>query len=140
MTYDRSSDGWAYSGPTEHATRPAEERVRCGMYLAPEDSSPSWGDHRVTYPGTTCEAVDCHVAHHPTVAPGWPEPGDADFYTRPGAKAIGAALYGWDGAGHMRERLGDIMAWNAAHIALDALRDAGYTIIPPDPAEGLAGL
>ncbi len=29
-------------------------------------------------------------------------------------------------------RIGDTTAWVAAHVVLDALRDAGYTVVPPD--------
>lgn len=127
--YDRTRTGWELDHRGEHVPRPAGERVRCGPYTAP-DGEPSWGDHRVTYPGTTCVQVDCHVAHHPTAMPGWSEPCDGDFYTRPGVKQVAAALYGWDG-GLLPRPIGDTLAWVAGHIALDALRDAGYTITPP---------
>lgn len=129
MTYDRTSTGWDFSstrGGVDNRVRSADERERCGPYTAP-DGKPSWGDHRVTWPGTTCVDVNCQVAHHPTDLPGWAE-AIPDFYHRPGARAVAAALYGWDAAGILPVQLGDIVAWTAAHVALDALRDAGYTL------------
>lgn len=127
--YDRSSTGWDFTLGRQSKERPEGERQRCGPYTAP-DCTASWGDHRVTYPGSTCVDTGCHVVHHPTAMPGWSEPMDG-FHDRPGARPIAAAFYGWDAGGMLAERLGDITAWVAAHVALDALRDAGYTITPP---------
>jgi hypothetical protein len=133
VEYDRASDGWSRPArSSEHVIRPEGERVRCGPYMAPEGGGPSWGDHRVTYPGSTCEQTDCHVAHHPTQYPGWPEPMEG-FLERPGVQPVAAALYGWDAAGQLQDRFGDNIAWSVAHIVIDALRDAGYAIVPADP-------
>lgn len=114
---------------TDHITRPEHKRVRCGTYTDPYTGEQAWGDHRVTTPGHSCADVDCTVDHHPTVAPGWSEPWP-DYHDRPGAQPIAAALWGWDAAGMLSDRMGDTTAWVAAHVALDALRDAGYTITP----------
>lgn len=131
--YDRNSTGPDLTTCTGQPwrPRPEPERVRCGSYT--HNGQTFWGDHRVTMPGTTCVEVDCHVPHHPGIPPGWAEP-MAGFYDRPGVAAIAAALWGWDCAGILQP-LGDTSAWNAAHVVLDALRDAGYTITPP-PATG----
>lgn len=115
------------TGTPEPRIRPAGSRERCGDYVAP-DGDPAWGDHRVTIPGTTCEEVQCQVAHHPDIAPGWSEPTE-EFYDRPGVGAIAATLWGWDGGGMLGGKIGDTLAWNAAHVAMDALRDAGYEIV-----------
>jgi hypothetical protein len=131
--YDRDSDGMT-PVPVDREDdriRPAEQRQRCGPYISP-DGEPSWGDHRVTYPGSTCTETDCHVAHAPTEHPGWAEH-MPDWHERPGVRAIAAALYGWDGGGLLGSyRIGDTLAWVAAHMALDALRDAGYTVTPDE--------
>lgn len=133
MAYDRDSTGWEFPGlgPRDARPRPAAERVRCGPYTAP-DGETMWGDHRVTIPGSTCTQVECHVEHHPDIFPGWAEPIE-DYYKRPGVGAIATAFWGWDAGGMLRQRLGDSSAWVAAHVALDALRDAGYTVTPPEP-------
>lgn len=110
--------------------RPEAERQRCGEYIDPLNGERAWGDHRVTQPGTTCEETSCTVNHHPTEAPGWAEPWP-DYHQRPGARPIAAAFWGWDAAGMHRSKMGDVTAFVAAHVALDALRDAGFTIIPP---------
>lgn len=156
LTYDRSQTGWEskqetreftmpdgsvikYTGNREPRLRPEEEQVRCGPYKDPHDGTPSWGDHRVTYRGSTCEETDCHVAHHPDAYPGWTEPRE-NWYDRDGVKPVAAALYGWDAAGHLHDALGTTTAYVAAHVVLDALRDAGYEITrKPDiisPFEG----
>lgn len=115
----------------DHVLRPEGERQRCGIYFDPrDDGKPSWGDHRVTVPEFTCEQVRCEVAHHPTIEPGWAEPWPG-YHHRPGAKPIAAAFWGWDAAGRHSSRMGDVTAFVAAHVALDALRDAGFTIIEP---------
>lgn len=143
--YDRSTDGWALGemnhitisiypdGASQissrfppHIVRPEEERERCGDYTY--EGNKSWGDHRVTIPGTTCEEVNCHVSHHPTILPGSSEPCE-DYYDREGVQPIAAAMWGWDNGGMLREKIGDMAAWEAAHVALDALRDAGYEIV-----------
>ena len=131
LPYDRTSTGWDLAGGREHRIRAAELRQRCGEYTVP-DGSRHWGDHRVTLPGSTCVDVDCHVAHHPDELPGWPEhmPG---YHDREGVQPVAAALYGWDAAGMLRDGLGDTLAWAAAHVALDALRDAGYEIVRRKP-------
>jgi len=135
-TYDRSSTGWDFELGRDHEVRPEADRQRCGPYLSPGDRTESWGDHRVTYRGSTCEATDCHVNHHPTVLPGWSEPMHG-FQDRPGVRPVAAAMYGWDAAGMLPTALGHTTAWVAAHVALDALRDAGYSITPPaDQPEG----
>lgn len=130
--YDRSRTGWELDRahvPEEERVRPGQDRVRCGPYIAPNGDQ-SWGDHRVTYPGTTCIQVQCTVAHSPYELPGWAErmPG---YHDRPGVRAVAAVLWGWDGAGMLSQPIGDVTAWVAAHNVLDALRDAGYTIVPP---------
>lgn len=126
-TYDRNSTGWDFVMGQTNDTRPEDERQRCGEYFDPKTGEKNWGDHRVTLPGTTCEETRCEVAHHPTVMPGWAEPQEG-FYERPGVKSIAAATWGWSGAG-MTAPLGDSLAWVIAHVALDALRDAGYEIV-----------
>jgi hypothetical protein len=114
---------------TDHKMRPAAERQRCGIYYDREGRR-SWGDHRVTLPGTTCEETGCTVKHHPTILPGWAEP-YPDFHERPGVQPIAAAFEGWDAAGMVQDQIGSITAYVAAHVAMDALRDAGYRIIAP---------
>lgn len=143
FSYDRESTGWEsryvtneYIHPDgsvskltavpEVRVRPVEGRVRCGPYVFPDGES-SWGDHRVAFPGTTCLETDCHVPHHPDLVPGWAEPQE-NWYDREGLKPLAAVFDGWDAAGMMRDQLGSTTAWIAAHIALDALRDAGYEI------------
>lgn len=128
-TYDRSSTGWNFELGRGHAIRAEPDRQRCGEYV--RAGQVHWGDHRVTIPGTTCNDVDCHVRHHPTLLPGWAEPMEG-FHDRPGVRPIAAALWGWNAAGMLRDQLGDTIAWVAAHVAVDALRDAGYTVTPPD--------
>lgn len=124
--YDRTTDGWDFTlGGHDHIIRPEGERQRCGIYTY--DGEEHWGDHRVTVQGTTCVDVDCRVRHHPTVMPGWAEPMDG-YHERPGVRAIAAAMWGWDAGGLHNTKLGDTSAWVAAHVALDALRDAGYVI------------
>lgn len=110
--------------------RPAELRQRCGPYTV--DGEQNWGDHRVTFPDSTCEDMQCTVAHHPDELPGWAEHMDG-FFERPGVRPIAAALYGWNCGGDLVERMGDMTAWNAAHVVLDALRDAGFRIVSPEP-------
>lgn len=129
--YDRDGDGWDSTGrPPDPQVRPEAERQRCGPYTDPGDGRQAWGDHRVTFPGTTCTQVGCTVSHHPGISPGWAEPMPG-YYDRPGVRAVAAAMWGWDGGGILLQPLGDTSAWVAAHVALDALRDAGYTITPP---------
>lgn len=137
--YDPDSTGWAPpDGPYTATARPSGARVRCGRYLHPQTGAPQWGDHRVTFPGTTCRDVSCYVSHYPYAAPGWPEPVDpgTDGYTfvdRPGARPIAAALSGWNNAGQLASRISDPAAYNIAHVVLDALRDAGFKLVaPPD--------
>lgn len=128
-TYDRNSTGWDYPlGGRDHPIRADGDRQRCGVYTGP-DGGKAWGDHRVTVEGSTCIQAECTVAHHPTILPGWAEP-MPDYHERPGVRAIAAALWGWDGAGMLNgNRLGDTLAFVAAHVALDALRDAGYQVV-----------
>lgn len=146
--YDRSSDGWTIPWvktvtelddgtkvTTTHAARsiarPPEERVRCGPYKDPRTGSPCWGDHRVTIPGTTCEEVDCHVPHAVHVVPGWSEKTleGENYYKRSGIKPVAAALEGWDAGSILPRPIGSSIAWVAASVVLDALRDAGYTLV-----------
>jgi len=110
--------------------RPENERVRCGVYIDPYDGELAWGDHRVTVPGYTCEQVQCTVEHHPDVRPGWAEPWP-DYHQRPGVRPVAAAFWGWDAAGMLSDPMGHTTAFVAAHIAMDALRDAGFQIIAP---------
>lgn len=114
----------------DHELRPEPERQRCGEYVDPRTGERAWGDHRVTMPGTTCEETSCAVAHHPTILPGWAEPWPY-YHERPGVRPIAAAFWGWDAAGMLNDPMGDVTAFVAAHVALDALRDAGFTITPP---------
>lgn len=149
--YDRTSTGWdipwvktrtrlddgteiVSSHFAQSVPRPPEERVRCGPYKDPNTGGDSWGDHRVTFRGTTCEEVQCHVPHAVNVYPGWSEPLEdgENFFERPGIHAIAAALEGWDAGGMMRERIGTNNAWIAADVVLDALRDAGYELVEKD--------
>jgi hypothetical protein len=149
LEYDRSRTGWELNwettthtledgtiikttGARETRMRPAHLRERCGPYTDSR-GTPSWGDHRVTEPGTTCEQTGCHVAHHPDVLAGWAEP-EEDFYERPGIRAVASSLEGWDGGGIMPKPIGSTTAWIAAAVALDALRDAGYRIVPTIPS------
>lgn len=144
LPYDRTSDGYTlttdvkpgdilfdgtvstFSGHQDSRMRPLEEMERCGPYTY--KGKEEWGDHRVTIPGTTCVEVDCHVAHHPDIFPGEAEHRE-DYYKRPGVNAIAASLWGWDAAGRLPRKMGDTSAWAAAHVALDALRDAGYELV-----------
>lgn len=151
FTYDRSRTGWedrartqeypqedgsviTIYGVPEDRLRPESERQRCGYYTSSADGRQAWGDHRVTEQGTTCEQVECTVNHHPDILPGWAEPYE-DFHDRPGAQPIAAVLWGWNGGGMLNGRVGDTLAWVAAHIALDALRDAGYDVVKRENAE-----
>lgn len=144
LEYDRSKDGWTVERVTtthtlsdgtvvtsthapERRVRPESERERCGPYTLP-DGEEHWGDHRVTFPGTTCEEVQCFVKHHPDIEPGWAESMEG-FYERAGVNPIAAAMEGWDAAGHLSDKIGSNAAWIAAHVVLDALRDAGYEVV-----------
>jgi hypothetical protein len=139
--YDPDSTGWIRPEmPEVPPARPAAARVRCGSYLHPETRDRLWGDHRVSFPGSTCRDVSCYTSHYVYAAPGWPEPTDPaadgyDLYSRPGVSPIASALWGWNNAGHLPERLDEQAASNAANVALDALRDAGYAIIAPPVAD-----
>lgn len=144
LPYDRTRTGWESRWETIEVPQPDGRIVkitgaptprvrsealqeRCGPYEY--QGRQCWGDHRVNIPGTTCESVNCHVAHHPDTFPGWSEPNQGvGEDAREGLMPIAAALEGWDGGGLLPRPIGDTLAWIGAHIALDALRDAGYEI------------
>ena len=60
---------------------------------------------------------------------------EGDYYTRPGAQVIAAAFWGANPVGVLDRPIGDMSAWVLAHIALDALEDAEFTVEPPDGFE-----